>query len=1023
MSRICIASPGAVSGIGGKLQEGLTDLGHAVIDERDLDSTPADLLIYHCPGTVTPDVVKHWLSIANRARADALIVDRNRAVLPANLVFSTGSSETSSPTSEIVERIDAFLRDNARHSDVPHVLHVADELDSPFIANTELELHNLLQEPSVRVVGVPFRLSREIASRPPITRAGYDLARFIRWSADRMDDSFVKLRLSLAGADSPNSVVTQAPLSLYDVLSDSRCGDLIVLRGAPGSGKSMQLRYLETAMALRSIRTGSDNNRQPMVFCVNLGEHAVDETEAPVDWLRAQWARRVQVDRMQPLDYWLREGRAIILLDGFNEIPFASGTERRRWMLKWRRCIHDTLLRTSGNRAVVACRSRDLNVSLGGRDVAPTYVDMTPLAKSEIIALAQAWNPQTAEEMSGALNTDESIVELYQTPFCLMDYLKYAKGAVPRSQSEIFWRRICAVLLRERDRFNFRLFDPRWLPHTAVDHLLGTDGARNAVQIMKIIPLLAALGRVAQSMTETFPNSGQQHRTSLELANCISLLRSFLELEADVTASEALYAAIDLDLLVLHDGLVSFQHHTLQDFFAAMTIADDVILEVIGVRPESYTQRIGDLPEVIAQMSHGDELQLVPSTGFEEIFARAAELRPTLIDKSARLNPWLAAEHLRVLGGGSHGQSEAGARIADELRRRIATSNDVRERIASITTLSKVAPPPFTDDNRTNYDRLLPVAVVPAGEWTVGCGVAGRAAVGSVRSRSTVFLESFAIGRYPVTNVEYAEFMRDGGYRTERFWTLEGWLWRAGQLPLEPVVARWTARRDSVSARPDMALSLLRLGKVSIVEAAAIVRFGRMTDREVERVARELVGAELTAPAYFVDARFSDPQQPVVGVSWHEATAYCNWLSEKTGRRVRLPTENEWEAAALYGRAEETETLDAISVPSVWSDEWGNTAELHVGRPTPVGAFRQVDDRPNIPAEMSGNVFEWVLDPVTHGEEWRRVVKGGSWRHLMRRAHPGYRGRGDTTSRNDDNAFRILAVVNDGAARCSGTRQ
>ena len=44
--------------------------------------------------------------------------------------------------------------------------------------------------------------------------------------------------------------------------------------------------------------------------------------------------------------------------------------------------------------------------------------------------------------------------------------------------------------------------------------------------------------------------------------------------------------------------------------------------------------------------------------------------------------------------------------------------------------------------------------------------------------------------------------------------------------------------------------------------------------------------------------RFNNPAQPVVGVCWYEARAYCAWLAAQTGVAFRLPTEVEWEAAA-----------------------------------------------------------------------------------------------------------------------------
>jgi hypothetical protein len=54
-------------------------------------------------------------------------------------------------------------------------------------------------------------------------------------------------------------------------------------------------------------------------------------------------------------------------------------------------------------------------------------------------------------------------------------------------------------------------------------------------------------------------------------------------------------------------------------------------------------------------------------------------------------------------------------------------------------------------------------------------------------------------------------------------------------------------------------------------------------------------------PPYWSDPNFSHPQQPVVGLSWFDAVAYCEWLSSMTGSHYRLPTEAEWERAARGG--------------------------------------------------------------------------------------------------------------------------
>jgi formylglycine-generating enzyme required for sulfatase activity len=154
---------------------------------------------------------------------------------------------------------------------------------------------------------------------------------------------------------------------------------------------------------------------------------------------------------------------------------------------------------------------------------------------------------------------------------------------------------------------------------------------------------------------------------------------------------------------------------------------------------------------------------------------------------------------------------------------------------------------------------------------------------------------------------------------------------------------------------------------------------------------------------------------PVVNVSWQDAIAYCKWLSEKTGKNYRLPSEAEWEKAArgTDGR--------------IWS--WGNdfgeknanTAEAGIGDTTPVGQFSPQGDSPYGCADMIGNVWEWchsLYKPYPYkaddGREdetasGTRVVRGGSFYYDRRHARCAYRSRYDISYFYRDVGFRVAA--------------
>ena len=137
------------------------------------------------------------------------------------------------------------------------------------------------------------------------------------------------------------------------------------------------------------------------------------------------------------------------------------------------------------------------------------------------------------------------------------------------------------------------------------------------------------------------------------------------------------------------------------------------------------------------------------------------------------------------------------------------------------------------------------------------------------------------------------------------------------------------------------------------------------------------------------------PNRPVVGISWFEAVAYCNWLTHQFGERFRLPTDRGWKEAAT--------SADGGDYP------WGKeepTPEFtnyddNVGNPTPVGVY-PAGAAPGGHLDMAGNVWEWCADSIGEkGDD--RVIRGGGCYNFARYCRSAYRFR-----YHPGNRYRIL---------------
>ncbi|NQW27094.1 MAG: SUMF1/EgtB/PvdO family nonheme iron enzyme [Flammeovirgaceae bacterium] len=146
------------------------------------------------------------------------------------------------------------------------------------------------------------------------------------------------------------------------------------------------------------------------------------------------------------------------------------------------------------------------------------------------------------------------------------------------------------------------------------------------------------------------------------------------------------------------------------------------------------------------------------------------------------------------------------------------------------------------------------------------------------------------------------------------------------------------------------------------------------------------LGLDAVSGATMPYVNFNKPGYPVIDITQYAASTFCKWLSAKTGRFYRLPTEAEWEYACRAGSTEAYSFGEQVIDDYAWYDQnsGGTAHKSGLKKPNPYGLY-----------DMHGNVAEWVLDSYdahyydlkpTMGEQflssgtlYPRVVRGGAF--------------------------------------------
>ena len=211
---------------------------------------------------------------------------------------------------------------------------------------------------------------------------------------------------------------------------------------------------------------------------------------------------------------------------------------------------------------------------------------------------------------------------------------------------------------------------------------------------------------------------------------------------------------------------------------------------------------------------------------------------------------------------------------------------------------------------------------VPAGRFRMGRGRPRGAADGATfaydneQGAHDVDLAAFRIDRLPVTNAAYLGFVTAGGYERREAWSDAGWAWREETGAGAPQY--WIAPGEPAPQDAEVAPS-------ADPDVWRLRRFGRVLPL--------------------------DPAQPVIHVCYWEAEAYARWAGK------RLPTESEWEKAALWDPARRGRRYP-------WGDEMP-------GRPTPTSISWRLNPR------LSARIRR-VRAPTASSSYW---VTSGSGRH------------------------------------------
>lgn len=774
----------------------------------------------------------------------------------------------------------------------------------------------------------------------------------------------------------------------------------LVLLGDPGAGKTTFLKYLALVLAAGQGEQLGLGNLLPVLVALSGYANALRECEISLEDYIVQRFNH-QVGSGLPMEGLLKDalerGTALVLLDGLDEVR--ETTLRHKVVNRVENFY--SLYQRKGSKFVVTSRVvgyKHARLSCE-KLVEATLVDFD---QDEIELFVEKWT--AALERKAQEHEGLALAAAEKEQAELLHSIQHNAGVKRLAANPLLLTILClmkrqGVTLPER---RVQLYDQyvRVLLSTW-NRARGLDGPAPGrdVDEVQTIRLLAPL---ALWMHRANPGVGLVNREDLR-RELLSLFEERGEEKPEAATERFLLDVHDYTCLLLErgPGEYGFIHLTFEEYLAGVGIALQGQGQSAPIVDE-ISQVVGEQP--------WREVSLL-AVGYVGIIQQLERVAGEVVDALIAKQPGPPGEAVllageAVLDAGSGGvpvQSKKRVMAAlEESMLRVQVPAALRLRIGDV--LGQLG------DHRRGVNVIqsdsgkelpdIDWVSIPAGGFLMGSTDEDKQAFAAEKDQHPLDLPAYWIGRYPVTNQQYAPFIAAGGYEEKRFWTTEGWAWRQGA---EADLSPWDDFKDE-KFKEDYK--------------------NWLAQRTVERRA---------TPWYWQRSPWNGDNRPVVGVCWYETLAYCRWLTEQLQTagleglplqkdfKAGLPSEAQWEKAVRGTQG------NIFPWGNEWREDAANTEEAELKETSPVGIF------PGGRSEMyglldgAGNVWEWTLsrwgkkiqnpvygypyDPTDGREELSdidfRVLRGGSWDYNYWDARCASRGRNAPVNYDLNVGFRV----------------